>query len=331
MRIAVLEPQALFAPGAAGAALAARLCEELVAGGHEVARIRVPFRGADPRTIVDQLLAARLLRADGAQRAIGLGFPAHLVPHEERIAWVLDEYAPAALPAGAPGAAVARAARSAARNADRVHLAGARAVYARSPAGAAWLAAHAGLRSEVLYPPPCAPAPAPAAARGARTDAPGPLAVFVAPSRAPEVLVALAGARAAPRCALAAPAPAHGPLRELAEALGVGERVELLATPLGPHRRAELVAAAPAAICGADERDPGALLDALAAGTPVIALAGACAAPPGAHALARDGAQLTAALDALAGDPGAAARAGRTALEAGRTITWARVVAELTA
>lgn len=153
MRIAVLAAQTPFhiPPPGAAAAVAARLCRELAERGHEVAAVGVPFDGRAPETIVDQMLAMRLLRIEGADRAIALAFPLSHVPHDDRVVWALEPHdgVTAALPATPLGRRVRRAVLAA----ERSCLAEARALHAPSPDAAARLRADTAREAGVLAVP----------------------------------------------------------------------------------------------------------------------------------------------------------------------------------
>jgi hypothetical protein len=153
VRVALLAAQTPFAapgPGTA-TAVAGRLCRELSERGHETAVVRIPFDARAPETIVDQMLAMRLLRIEGADRAIALAFPLSHVPHDDRVVWALESHdeVTAALPATLLGRRVRRAVLAA----ERSWLAEARALHAPSPDAAARLRAETGREAGVLAVP----------------------------------------------------------------------------------------------------------------------------------------------------------------------------------
>jgi glycosyltransferase involved in cell wall biosynthesis len=91
MRIAVLNVQVPFLRG--GAEFQADwLVQRLREHGHRAEVVRLPFYGSSPRQLIEQMLAARMLRLPGFDRVIGLKFPAYLIPHEDKVLWVLHQY-----------------------------------------------------------------------------------------------------------------------------------------------------------------------------------------------------------------------------------------------
>jgi hypothetical protein len=330
--MAVLDTQVPFDP-LRGERLAAPLCDALREAGHEVVAVRIPFSPADPRRVVDQILAARLIHLENAERVIGLTFPAYLVPHDDKLVWIAGE---------PPEAAGAAAQAATVRTADGVHLAAARRLYSRSDAAAALLEQRSGLPSAVLLPPLREP-------ELFRCEEYGDDVVAIPSSPAdrwPLLLVAAMSLVAGPaRCVVAAAAsgPAGAPaLAALAAGLGATGRVEVVAAPLDAAARARLLAGCRAAVCWSDDPCPRAMLEAFRSCKPVIALATpGGAAPPEAGLLGGDGsscrraasvAELAAAIDELSGDSDLARRRGSAAAArlAGLDVSWAAVVRELT-
>ena len=96
MRILLATTQVPFVWGGAEAhaeGLRAALCAE----GHAAEIIRVPFKGYPPQRIPEQMLACRLLdvtESSGARidMLIGLKFPAYLVPHPNKVLWILHQH-----------------------------------------------------------------------------------------------------------------------------------------------------------------------------------------------------------------------------------------------
>jgi glycosyltransferase involved in cell wall biosynthesis len=65
--------------------------------GHEAEIVTVPFNPAVPERIADQMLACRLLdltkiHGTRVDRLIGLKFPAYLIPHPNKVVWVLHQH-----------------------------------------------------------------------------------------------------------------------------------------------------------------------------------------------------------------------------------------------
>lgn len=290
MRIALLESFAAAAPRPGAAAL----LDALGAGGHEVEYYRLPFAPAPPERIADQILAARLIRLDGADRVIAPSFPAGYVPHHNKAVWVTE--------------ADGRAA-----GADRAFLGEAAAVFAGSRRIALALRDGAGVASEILYRPP---------GDAYRSDGYGDH--LVALSSAAAILDAFALAPGGLRlCADLSPAQIAR-----AEELGVSGRVDALGEG---RRRIEALAGARAVV--ADRDDDSGALEACAASKAVLAFdpGGGQDGLALHHRVASTTEELAEAIGALAGDASLAERHGKAAAESleGLDLSWERVAAEL--
>ncbi len=162
MRVVIATTQIPFVSGGAEAH-AAGLENALRQAGHEVALFTFPFNPAVPERILDQMLACRLFdlaEINGApiDRLIALKFPAYLIPHPNKVVWLLHQhraaydlwdqpvkdlnYAPRGL-----------VARQAIARADRT-LASARALFANSRNVARRLRESCGVEATPLYHPP---------------------------------------------------------------------------------------------------------------------------------------------------------------------------------
>ena len=96
MRIIIATVQIPFVSGGAEAH-AEGLKASLIASGHEASIVTVPYNPAVPEHIPDQILACRLMdltEIHGSQvdRLIGLKFPAYLIPHPNKVVWVLHQH-----------------------------------------------------------------------------------------------------------------------------------------------------------------------------------------------------------------------------------------------
>jgi glycosyltransferase involved in cell wall biosynthesis len=147
---------------------AAGLRNALIAAGHRAEIVSVPFKWYPPRRILDQMLACRLLDLTAAgeapvDRLIGLKFPAYLIPHPNKVVWILHQHRQAYdlwqhplgdLHAQPHGAEV----RDAIHRADVELLPQARHLFANSRNVAARLKTFCGIEAAPLYhPPPDAP------------------------------------------------------------------------------------------------------------------------------------------------------------------------------
>lgn len=174
MRIIIATVQVPFIRGGADAH-AEGLKDALLASGSQAEIVAVPFKWYPPETILDHMLACRLLdltevAGTPIDLLIGLKFPAYLIPHPKKVLWILHQHRTAYdlwdhplgdLIESANGIEV----RDAIRQADRQIIPQSRAVYANSGNVAKRLKLYCGIDSTPLYHPPpyaehfyCAPA-----------------------------------------------------------------------------------------------------------------------------------------------------------------------------
>jgi glycosyltransferase involved in cell wall biosynthesis len=163
MRILIANTHVPFVRG--GAEMHAEgLRGALTAAGHEAEIVRLPFKWYPPERIPEHILAARLFDVTEScgsriDRVIGLKFPAYLIPHPNKVLWILHQHRAAYdfwggelcdlmhYPNGED-------IRDAVRSADMAFIPEARAVYANSQNVAARLKRFCGIESEPLYHPP---------------------------------------------------------------------------------------------------------------------------------------------------------------------------------
>jgi len=162
VRIIIATVQIPFVSGGAESH-AEGLKAALIAAGHEADIVTVPFNPAVPERIPDQMLACRLLDLTeihglSVDRLIALKFPAYLIPHPNKVVWVLHQHRAAYdlwnypfedLSASPRGVLV----REAIRRADQ-QLAEAKAVFANSKNIANRLGHFCGINAVPLYHPP---------------------------------------------------------------------------------------------------------------------------------------------------------------------------------
>ena len=162
MRIVIATVQIPFVSGGAEAH-AAGLKAALIREGHEAEIVTVPFNPAVPERIADQMLSCRLLdlseiHGTRVDRLIGLKFPAYLIPHPNKVVWVLHQHRAAydlwdypfeELAASPRGLMV----REAIRRGDQL-LNEAQAVFANSKNIANRLGHFCGINATPLYHPP---------------------------------------------------------------------------------------------------------------------------------------------------------------------------------
>lgn len=347
MRIVIANVQVPFVRGG-GEMLADGLEAALLAAGHEAEIVRLPFKWYPPERIPEHVLAARLFdltESSGSRidRVIGLRFPAYLLPHPNKVLWILHQYRTAyelwggelcELMHSPNGEAV----RDAIRAADRAFIPEAQALYTISANVAARLKAFCEIDAEALYHPP------PGA--GLLHSAPAEDFFFL-PSRCNRtkrqllIVEAVALCREPVRVLFSGLADDAGYEREIGDriqALGLADRIEWLGS-ISDEVKSDLYARCLGVVFAPIDEDYGYVtLEAMLSRKPVIT----CSDSGGPLEFVRSGdtglvveptaSALAAAMDRLWQDRVIAAQWG----EAGRErydqldITWERVVATLT-
>lgn len=164
MKIGVVSTQVPFVHGGAEVH-AANLIRQLQQRGVEAELITLPFKWYPPAAIIDAMAMSRLAdltEANGHRidRIIGLKFPAYLVPHPNKVLWVLHQHRTAYelwdhpefgdlrnFPEG-------KAVRDAIRHADERFLPEAKAIYANSRNVADRMRRFNAVSATPLYHPP---------------------------------------------------------------------------------------------------------------------------------------------------------------------------------
>jgi glycosyltransferase involved in cell wall biosynthesis len=96
MKILVATVQVPFIRG--GAEIHAEgLVKAIRAAGHQAEIVAIPFKWYPPERILDNMLACRLLDlsefcGESIDRVIALKFPAYLIPHHNKVIWLLHQY-----------------------------------------------------------------------------------------------------------------------------------------------------------------------------------------------------------------------------------------------
>lgn len=96
MRILVVTTQVPFIRG--GAEIHADgLIHALRSVGHEAELVTIPFKGYPPDQILDHMLACRLIDLSEScgqkiDKVVCMKFPAYLVPHPQKVVWLLHQY-----------------------------------------------------------------------------------------------------------------------------------------------------------------------------------------------------------------------------------------------
>ncbi|QLE57817.1 glycosyltransferase family 4 protein [Nostoc sp. TCL26-01] len=96
MRVLIVTTQVPFIRG--GAEIhAEELVKALNTEGHEAEIVAIPFKWYPPERILEHMLACRLLDLTEScgqvvDRIIGMKFPAYLIPHPQKVMWLLHQY-----------------------------------------------------------------------------------------------------------------------------------------------------------------------------------------------------------------------------------------------
>lgn len=256
------------------------LKQALRAAGHEAEIVAMPFKWYPPETILDHMLACRLIDLTNfsgvdIDRVIGLKFPAYYVRHPNKVLWIIHQHRQAYdlwerpdcdLKFYPNGAEVC----SAIRAADRELIPASKAVFTESLTVAARLKKYCEIDSVPLYHPPQN------AERFYRSD-PGNYLFF--PSRLNPlkrhrlVLEALAKT-IQPVCVHFAGTAEYPPyedeLKRLAQQLGLDRRVSWLGWISEEQKLAEYASAAGVVYPVLDEDYGYVTLEAMLSGKPVI-------------------------------------------------------------
>jgi glycosyltransferase involved in cell wall biosynthesis len=163
MRVAIATVQVPFLRGGAEM-LAEGLRQALRDAGHQAEIVAVPFKWYPAPNIAQQLVACRLLDLSESMgtridRVVGLKFPAYLIPHPDKVLWLLHQHRSAYDLWGSPfddlsAQAGGLEAREIIRNADSRLIPEAGRVFTISRNVANRLRHFCGIDGEPLYHPP---------------------------------------------------------------------------------------------------------------------------------------------------------------------------------
>lgn len=157
MKVLVVNNLAPFTWGGAEE-LADHLVRNLRVGGVEAELLRIPFAWDPPERLIDQMAMNQGFRLDRADRVIALKFPAYLIPHRDKVFWLLHQYRQAydlwdAGQSNIPDTPQGLRVRAAIRAADGEAFAAATRIYTNSQVTSARLRRYNGVDSQVLMPP----------------------------------------------------------------------------------------------------------------------------------------------------------------------------------
>jgi glycosyltransferase involved in cell wall biosynthesis len=163
MRILIASVQVPFVRGGAEI-LAEGLRAALQAEGHQADLVTLPFKWYPPERVLDHMLACRLLdltesMGTRVDRLVCLKFPAYLIPHPNKVVWLLHQHRTAYDLWTHPQSELIRSPfalqiRDAVHRADRQHLPQARAIFTIAGNVSQRLFSYNGIESKPLYHPP---------------------------------------------------------------------------------------------------------------------------------------------------------------------------------
>jgi len=347
MRIVILTTQCPFVVG--GAELHAQSLQRVLREfGHEAEIVAMPFKWYPAATILDHMVAARLLDVSEfmgvkIDLAIALKFPAYQMRHPNKVFWILHQHRQAydlwdSGDSDLMGDPDGQVVREAIRKSDTIELSGARRIFANSNNVAKRLLKYNQVKSESLYHPP----PLADRLRSETSDN-----FFYYPSRITPpkrqefVLRSLAHARRDFRVIFSG-APDNlqygAEMKQLARSLGVERRVEWRGF-VSEDEIINFYARARGILFTPIDEDLGYVaLEAMLAGKPLLTLADSGEPAD----LITDGVEgfvtlsepklFAKAMDRLAGDVALAQKMGAAGLQKYRdlNISWANVVEKLT-
>lgn len=157
MKVLVLTTMVPFIHGGAEE-LRDHLVRNLVASGVEAEAMSLPFRWDPAERLLDEMRIARSLHVVNADRVIALKFPAYLVPHPNKMLWVLHQYRQAYdlwdsgqsnIPDTPRGASI----RELIQTADNRAFADAKGLFTLSPTGRDRMLRYNGYSPEILPQP----------------------------------------------------------------------------------------------------------------------------------------------------------------------------------
>jgi glycosyltransferase involved in cell wall biosynthesis len=164
MRVIIATVHVPFIRG--GAELHAEgLRNALIAAGHDAEIVAIPFKWYPPQRVLDHMLACRLFDLDEVagtrvDLVIGLKFPAYLIPHPNKVLWILHQHRSAYELWDHPSLSDlihypdGMLVRDAIREADRNLIPEAKLIFANSQNVARRLKEYCGISAKPLYHPP---------------------------------------------------------------------------------------------------------------------------------------------------------------------------------
>jgi glycosyltransferase involved in cell wall biosynthesis len=157
MKVLVLTTRVPFIHGGAEE-LRDHLVANLIKQGADAEAMSIPFTWHPAERLLDEMWIARSLQVANADRVIALKFPAYLVPHDNKVLWVLHQYRQAydlwdAGQSNIPDNPRGLEIRQTIKVADNRAFSESKAIYTASPVSQDRLRRYNGFSSEVLPAP----------------------------------------------------------------------------------------------------------------------------------------------------------------------------------
>ncbi len=342
-RILVCSGYAPFVYGGAER-MADALVAQLRKHGHEAEVVRVPFVWQTRDQVIKSYAAWRLLDLARIEMyridtVIPLKFPAHAIPHENKIVWLIQQFRQIYDLFGTPyspydpTSAEDAALRDTIQRMDTRTLAEAQGLYAISGNVASRLSDYNNLDAQVLYPPPPLDGQFRCETYG---DYIFSLSRLDQMKRVEHLIQAMRFVRSPVRCRIAGSGPEAAALQTLARRLHVTERVEFLGQ-VSDAEAIALYAGALAVYYAPYDEDYGlATVEAMKSAKPMLTFEDSGGVLEfveegitGYAVPSKDARALAERIDALYADRQLAEQMGRRGLERVKNITWERALATL--
>jgi len=157
MKVLVVNNMAPFVWGGAEE-LAHHLVKHLHAAGEQADVLRIPFRWNPAERLLDEMLLCKNSRLTNVDLVIGLKFPAYLIPHPNKILWLVHQYRQAydlwdAGQSNIPDTTRGQEIRAAIKAADNACFSSCNRLFTIHTTTAERLRRYNGFESEVLMPP----------------------------------------------------------------------------------------------------------------------------------------------------------------------------------
>ena len=320
------------------------LIEQLEQRDHEVAAVRVPFVWQTPDQVVKSYAAWRLLdlaqiESRRVDMVIALKFPAHVLPHDNKVVWLIQQFRQLYDLFGTPYSPYDPTSeedislRDTIQSMDTRTMGEARRLYGISDNVVRRLSDHNDLSARVLYPPPPLDGQFQAGDYG---DYVFSLSRLDELKRVEYLVEAMSLARTPVRCKIAGSGPDATALQSLVRRRGLTDRVEFLGR-VSDEEALTLYAQALAVYYAPYDEDYGlATIEAMKSARPVLTFNDSGGVLEfvedeitGYTVRSRDARALAERIDTLYADRQLAKKLGQSGMERVETINWDRTLTTL--